>query len=302
MNGLKFIRNRCNLSLNDLAGTLGVSRQALSNWEMGKKPIPPHRQKQLSEFFGISEEYFGDITEEKRKELLEKAMFRNIENGKEYYRYKPRDKDNLDGEKICFLGDSEQTLDEIYISCQKEKQALMAQINEIMLYYNKGTTLNDRIAALNRGQKIYGAVTDLMNEMPKQSLIHRMAHFSEIKHILNAMLLAYGLITEDELETEYAHSSGTVYDGMDWIRELSVNFREHRQKIFDDLNESDRKFRENQKNKRNSESESEKQLSVEEQIRQAEEQNRTFWQEHPEMMKQSGMCFSVRNRKPAKDQ
>lgn len=37
MNGLKYIRTRCNLSLNELADILGVSRQALSMWETEKR-------------------------------------------------------------------------------------------------------------------------------------------------------------------------------------------------------------------------------------------------------------------------
>ena len=43
MNGLKYIRTRCNLSLNELADAIGVTRQALSSWEVGKKPIPSQR-------------------------------------------------------------------------------------------------------------------------------------------------------------------------------------------------------------------------------------------------------------------
>lgn len=40
MNGLKYIRTRCNLSLSELADMIGVSRQALSSWENGKKRYP----------------------------------------------------------------------------------------------------------------------------------------------------------------------------------------------------------------------------------------------------------------------
>ena len=44
MNGLKYIRTRCNLSLSELADMIGVSRQALSSWENGKKDIPEQRR------------------------------------------------------------------------------------------------------------------------------------------------------------------------------------------------------------------------------------------------------------------
>lgn len=37
MNGLKYIQTRCNISLNELAETIGVTRQSLSSWECNKK-------------------------------------------------------------------------------------------------------------------------------------------------------------------------------------------------------------------------------------------------------------------------
>ena len=64
MNGLKFIRKQCNFSLSGLAEYLGVSRQIISAWENGIKEIPDKRKKQLSQFFGIDEDFFGEVTEE----------------------------------------------------------------------------------------------------------------------------------------------------------------------------------------------------------------------------------------------
>lgn len=75
MNGLKYIRTRCNLSLNALADTMGITRQALSMWETGKKEIPEQRKEQLAQFFGIDKAYFGEITEAEKKELLERQCF-----------------------------------------------------------------------------------------------------------------------------------------------------------------------------------------------------------------------------------
>ena len=64
MNGLRYIRNKCNLSLSELASKLGVTRQMISAWENGRKPIPSGRLKELSQIFGIEEELLGDISEE----------------------------------------------------------------------------------------------------------------------------------------------------------------------------------------------------------------------------------------------
>ena len=64
MNGLKFIRTRCNISLNELADILDVSRQQVSAWENGVKPISQKRLNQLSKYFGVDEKYFLDISED----------------------------------------------------------------------------------------------------------------------------------------------------------------------------------------------------------------------------------------------
>ena len=48
MNGLKFIRTQCNISLSNLAMALGVSRQMVSAWENDKKELPKKRVEQLS--------------------------------------------------------------------------------------------------------------------------------------------------------------------------------------------------------------------------------------------------------------
>ena len=47
MNGLRWLRIRCNLSTSELADQLGVTRQAVSSWESGKKAIPEKRKNQI---------------------------------------------------------------------------------------------------------------------------------------------------------------------------------------------------------------------------------------------------------------
>ena len=76
MNGLKFIRTQCNLSLNNVAQVLKVSRQIVSAWENGKKDIPEERKIQLSNYFGIDAQYFDEIDEIQKNEILETSMYR----------------------------------------------------------------------------------------------------------------------------------------------------------------------------------------------------------------------------------
>ena len=75
MNGLRWLRIRCNLSTSELADQLGVTRQAVCSWESGKKAIPEKRKNQMAVFFGIDRAYFDEIDEEKRNELIQKAMY-----------------------------------------------------------------------------------------------------------------------------------------------------------------------------------------------------------------------------------
>lgn len=66
MNGLKYIREEVmGMSLNELAEVLGLSKQAVYSWEIGRKKIPEKRLKQLKDISGIPEKYFliQEVTE-----------------------------------------------------------------------------------------------------------------------------------------------------------------------------------------------------------------------------------------------
>lgn len=66
MNGLKYIREKeMGMSLNELAEMLGLSKQAVYSWEIGRKKIPEKRLKQLKDISGIPEKYFviEEVTE-----------------------------------------------------------------------------------------------------------------------------------------------------------------------------------------------------------------------------------------------
>jgi transcriptional regulator with XRE-family HTH domain len=55
MNGLKAVRRQCNMTIQEVADKLNVSKQTVSAWEKGTKIIPDSRKKQLSQLFGVSE-------------------------------------------------------------------------------------------------------------------------------------------------------------------------------------------------------------------------------------------------------
>lgn len=87
MNGLTYIRIRCNVSQSFLAQKLGVTRQAINLWENRTTPPPAKRLKQLKEFFGIDERYFGEISEELQREIDAMLAYCHEEEGHTYYCY-----------------------------------------------------------------------------------------------------------------------------------------------------------------------------------------------------------------------
>ena len=123
MNGLKFIRKQCNFSLSSLAEHLNVSRQMISMWENGKKEIPYKRKQQLSQFFGIEEGFFGEITEEEKQVLLDKAMFSYKSGTENAYRYIPENENER--QMIHFIKERQFTIDdELAISAQDNKELI----------------------------------------------------------------------------------------------------------------------------------------------------------------------------------
>ena len=273
MNGLKYIRTRCNLSLNDVAEAIGVTRQALSSWENERKEIPEQRKKELADYFGIDAAYFGEIFEKEKKYLLEKAMFRYEEDGKETYRYKPQE-----GEKqlkrIYFPGDDQLSLDERYIEAQKKKKELISDIEEAIKYTDNAGSIQSQIVCINRGCGVYGMITRLMQEMKKQDVINRMTYFYEILNVLEAMMAAYGLIDKNVIEENIELNKEFQKEDGEWILELADMLERRWDEKVSQQKKRDAEFRNQQKAGVGQPAEQE--LSVEEQIAQAEEHNREF--------------------------
>ena len=135
MNGLRWLRIRCNLSTSELADQLGVTRQAVCSWESGKKAIPEKRKNQMAAFFGIDRTYFDEIDEEKRNELIQKAMYFYQKDGKEIYLYRPNKTPKSHDETVTyFQKDREKSLDEEYLLAKKRKQQTIQEIEEQIQY------------------------------------------------------------------------------------------------------------------------------------------------------------------------
>lgn len=72
MKGLEFIRRHTQNSLEDIGKVVGVSKQAVLNWEKGRRKISLEYQQQLSDFFKIPVEYIGmEVSDLDKKKILE---------------------------------------------------------------------------------------------------------------------------------------------------------------------------------------------------------------------------------------
>ena len=87
MNGLKYIRNNeMNMTMENLAEQLDVSKQVICMWESGKKKIPEKRLIQLENISGIPQKYFviEDLSEREKLEIKSYCIKKDIQTSVRY--------------------------------------------------------------------------------------------------------------------------------------------------------------------------------------------------------------------------
>lgn len=214
MNGLKFIRKQCNFSLSSLAEYIGVSRQIISTWENGKKEIPYKRKRQLSQFFGIEEEFFGEITEEEKQVLLDKAMFtykRGIENA---YRYIPEDENER--QTVHFIKERQFTIDEeLAISAQDNKE-LIERIRKNMSCAANGSIM-DELTASYRTRYVFSDFIDAYEYCFSKNPIEKMPCWQVMALVSEAVREAFtGQKRKDKFDGDYRKEKDA-----DFVEEVS---------------------------------------------------------------------------------
>lgn len=275
MNGLKYIRTRCNISSSELANILGVTRQALSSWENDKKEIPEQRLNELSEYFGLEGKFFGEIAESDVEYILGKAMFRYDVNGKEAYRFRPEcDYSSYEWAEMYFEGKREISLDEELALAKKRKQETIEKIKDIIKWSDSPYRV-DQINLTHRNCDIYGMINDLMEHLRTTENPLKVPFFYELRNVWKAMLLAYGLIDKSELQ--YREDKESCGEDGEWIIKLSGILKKHWEEEADFQLERHRlrmeKFQLDRKNRKGTLTKP--RMTVAEQIRDAEESYRS---------------------------
>lgn len=205
MNGLSFIRTKCNYSLAELADKIGVTRQMISAWENGRKEIPDARKKELSAFFGIEERFLGDITEADIKKLMHTAMYRFSDGKTERFHY------GTDGSgEPMVIDDSMESLDEKLQRVKKEESRLLAEIKD-KLHAVKADSIMDVVKQTEKGCELLEYVSSILDIMTEGSEHECMMKSYEIWDVMGAIMLANGRISMDGIEKK-------VYGGDSMLR------------------------------------------------------------------------------------
>lgn len=227
MNGLYYIRTRCNVTTQELADYIDVMPQTITTWELDSNQITEKRRKQLSDYFGVDERYFGELLAEDKEELLDKAMFCYEVNGREKFLYR-RDFDmpGLERDKIYFLEERMRSLDEENIMACRRSNALLKRIASNLDGTAETVGTLDKSMVINRGCDIYEMANVLYEATQRQERYLKVAYRYELVNVLNAMLVAYGLI---EIEDLYKSEKNDDFYGVDveWIIQLADLAKRH---------------------------------------------------------------------------
>ena len=205
MNGLSFIRTKCNYSLSELADKIGVTRQMISAWENGRKEIPDARKKELSAFFGIEERFLGDIAEADVKKLMHTAMYRFSDGKTDRFRY------GTDGSgNPMVIDDSMESLDEKLGRVKKEESRLLAEIKD-KLHTVKADSIMDVVKQTEKGCEMLEYFSSILDIMAEGSKHERMMKSYEIRDVMDALMLANKRMSMDDVEKK-------VYGGDSMLR------------------------------------------------------------------------------------
>lgn len=234
MNGLSFIRRRCNLSQGQLAEKLGVTRQAINLWENRREPLPEVRKEQLARFFGLEPELFDEITQAQKDALLHRPCFMyQDEDGHDYFLFR----ENPLRPFACLLNEKTGnpfTQDEQIILDRRELEEMFGILREAVFPKDRSRwTTWDSNVAMNRMRYILGGMTDALVAIQNQPKDQKMSCFYLMMQVELALALALGGIEKDDLPRQAANDQ----PGMDtqYIIDLAGEFQNWLRKRAEEL-------------------------------------------------------------------
>jgi len=228
MNGLKFIRIRCNYSQAALAKQLNVSRQAINMWESSKKSLSDSRKKELKEFFGLdNDNWFGEINDETIKVIRNLPLYRVCGETSEHFHFSPINEPY----KLHFSNDEENNLILLDDKCTLKRHELKKTIEEIQEYSENCGLKNsyDRISRLNTTNRVLSGMFDALKSIDSKKAGKRMIYIYTLFSIIEAINIAFGNISLDDMSKSSNLSEGLkeLYDYSEFTKHLSESISNH---------------------------------------------------------------------------
>lgn len=185
MLGITYIRKLFNMSMEDLATKLNVSKQTISKWENNKIAISKERLQQLENSFDIPQEYFQKELNEIDRLIIQKMK---MENEIVEIEYEDTVVDEETGEECTVTRTYLDGVDEFYL------QHITYEIKENELYENIKRTLGNCFN--NDEDSRDGGLNDawnLLEDFQKFADIMNMENVNRntIRKILKAIYLSY---------------------------------------------------------------------------------------------------------------
>jgi transcriptional regulator with XRE-family HTH domain len=195
------------MSIIDLAKKMGKTKQAISLWELGN--IPKDRVEELSLFFGIPQEYFGEITDVQASEI-DQLILKNI---------------NIESEYIDNKDDTDVEISD-YTDKQMSIKKLIKEIESIIDSSSPGRSLSADIERIDIYIKMFSRFSNVAMKYELRGLLFQ---------VIRAFELSFN-IRRDSIWGSGDPQDGLVSDDDPLVKELKNIFQ--RKDIQDQIEKS----------------------------------------------------------------
>ena len=229
INGLKYLRTRCNYSQHELAEILDVTDAMISKWENDNKVISEERQEELAYLLGVPTSFLGQISEKQIEFINNLPMIRQDRKVKEHYRIDMSD-DIRDGIWRHYFGKTERSLSDDYNQAKKLKKDTLEEIAETIGGDNTDRFggIRGAINEIEKGCKRYSFMTRFLRHKNTVDRGLKAPYMFELLDVFYALELAFNMRPETEEEIErFTRIRGLRMIDEEYVRKLAIMIKEH---------------------------------------------------------------------------
>ena len=183
--GLRFIRIQCNYPVCELAEKLGVTVEAVEDWENDRIPMPDAQAEKAAKIFGVDKTDIVDLTDQRKAELLASPRLRYFEGKKEHYCYRA-DPEVIGQSRIyaCIGKERKITLTEELCQMKEEAEHMLERIRS-MYEPPCEMVLRDQMRYIYRWNELVGRLVDVVGLLNRQKSGERMERYENVIELLD---------------------------------------------------------------------------------------------------------------------